>query len=71
MGKSVLTPEEDLLGKVGEPAGASRRLSELLTRQRGKGNSAQDSETGSWGTFGHFGGRRRGFEAADDGGSPG
>jgi len=49
MGQSVLTPEEDLLGKVGEPVGIS--VSVGLTRQWGKGNSDQDSETGSWGTF--------------------
>jgi len=52
MGQSVLTPEEDLLGKVGEPV-VARRL-ESLTRQRGKGNSGQDSETGSWGTSGRL-----------------
>ena len=56
MGQSVLTPKEVLLGKVGEPA-ASGRL-ESLTRQRGKGNSGQDSETGLWGTSVRFGGQR-------------
>ena len=49
MGQSVLTPEEDLLGKVGEPV-AGKTAVGALTRQRGKGNSGQDSETGSWGT---------------------
>ena len=49
MGQSVLTPTENRRGKVGEPARAT--VLETLTRQRGKGNSDQDSETGSWGTL--------------------
>ena len=49
MGQSVLIPEEDLLGKVGEPA--TFGWLESLTRQWEKGNSEQDSETGSWGTL--------------------
>jgi len=48
MGKSVLTPEEILLGKVGLPVGATQRA---FSRQRGKGNSDQNSETGLWGTL--------------------
>merc|ERR1711881_211193 len=51
MGQSVLTPEEDLLGKVGEPVVSAAGA---LTRQWGKGNSGQDSETGSWGTSCRF-----------------
>ena len=54
MGKSVLTPEEILLGKAwsqrrkaGRPVSAS-----CLIRQWGKGNSGQHSETCLWGTSG-------------------
>lgn len=71
MGQSVLTPEEDLLGKVGELLfGTCDLAEELLTRHWGKGNSDQDSETGLWGMLGLFG-STRGCKAADDGRSPG
>ena len=51
MGQSVLTPEEDLLGKAGEPAGRQTSVgtphSAMEEREFG-----QYSETGLWGTSG-------------------
>jgi len=70
MGQSVLTPEEDLPGKAGEPVLARGLEHSLGSGGKGIRDKIPKPARGEC-PVAFTGGRQRGFEAADDGGSPG